>query len=176
MTPARNDVLIALGANIGDRAGTLVGAVARLAQWIDGLVPSRLYETAPRYVEDQPVFLNMAVRGRTTLSPHELLDLAMTIEQALGRVRSVRYGPRQIDIDIVYYGALQVATPRLAIPHPLRAERRFVLAPLADIAPDRVDPVTGRSIREMLDALPPDDDCRPVGTLEEIAGSRRVFS
>jgi 2-amino-4-hydroxy-6-hydroxymethyldihydropteridine diphosphokinase len=173
VTPARHDVLIALGANIGDRIGTLARAVARLARWADGLVPSRVFASAPLYVVDQPIFLNMAVRGWTALAPHELLDLAMAIEQALGRVRAVRYGPRPIDIDIVYYGDLRVATPRLTIPHPLRAERRFVMAPLADLAPDRVDPVTGRTIRTMLEALPDAGDCRPAGTLDSVlAGAR----
>lgn len=173
MTPPLHDVCLALGANIGDRAGTLSRAVARLDRWMHGLVPSRVYASAPLYVEDQPIFLNMAVRGRTALAPHELLDVTMAIEEALGRVREQRYGPRQIDIDILYYDHLRVATPRLAIPHPLRAERRFVMAPLADLAPDRIDAETGLSIRAMLEALPDNGDCRPVGTLEAVAAAAR---
>ena len=151
-------MLLALGSNLGDRRRLLASALTRLGCWLDGMVASGLYQTAPRYVEDQPTFLNMAVRGRTALSPFELLAVVQAIETGLGRERSQRYGPRTIDIDIVYYGDAHVQTQALTIPHPLRAERRFVLAPLADLAPDFVDPVTGRTVQAMLQALPEDED------------------
>jgi 2-amino-4-hydroxy-6-hydroxymethyldihydropteridine diphosphokinase len=161
-----NDVLLALGSNLGNRRAQLAAAVARLGRWLGGLRASSLYETAPRYLTDQPSFLNMAVAGTTELSPLELLAAIQSIEADLGRERLQRYGPRSIDIDIVYYDGLTVAVPQLAVPHPLRAERRFVLAPLAEIAPDFVDPETGRTLQAMLDALPPEEgDCVRVGPL-----------
>ena len=159
-------MLLALGANLGNSRATLKQAVARLGAWLTALRASSLYLTAPRYIEDQPSFLNMAVAGTTDLSPLDLLRLAQTIEAQLGRVRERRYGPRSIDIDIVYYGSAIVAAPQLSIPHPLRAERRFVLAPLAEIAPDFIDPVTGLTVQAMLEALPAHDgDCVRSGHL-----------
>jgi 2-amino-4-hydroxy-6-hydroxymethyldihydropteridine diphosphokinase len=166
--PARgHEVLLALGANVGNRRKTLRAAVERLGCWLTSLRASSLYLTAPRYVEDQPSFLNMAVCGRTMLSPFELLAVAQAIENGLGRIREQRYGPRTIDIDIIYYGSTIITAPRLVIPHPLRAERRFVLAPLAEIAPDFIDPVTGLTVRAMLEALPVQEgDCLRTGTLD----------
>lgn len=138
----------------------------RLRCWLPGLRASSLYLTAPRYIEDQPAFLNMAVAASTEIAPLELLALAQAIESELGRVREQRYGPRTIDIDIIYYGSLIVAAPQLSIPHPLRTERRFVLAPLAEIAPEFVDPVTGLTVQTLLDELPAkDEDCLRSGAL-----------
>ncbi|MGF1625493.1 MAG: 2-amino-4-hydroxy-6-hydroxymethyldihydropteridine diphosphokinase [Alphaproteobacteria bacterium] len=154
MPDPRPLVLLALGSNLGNQRQMLASAVGRLGCWLDDLAASDLYRTAPRYVEDQPAFLNMALCGRAALSPFELLAVVQSIESSLGRERSRRYGPRSIDIDIVYHGDSRVRTGPLTIPHPLRAERRFVLAPLADLAPDFVDPESGRTIQEMLRALP----------------------
>ncbi|MEZ5670761.1 MAG: 2-amino-4-hydroxy-6-hydroxymethyldihydropteridine diphosphokinase [Alphaproteobacteria bacterium] len=166
--PPRRDVVIALGANLGNRTQTLRRAVARLRLWLDGLAVSNVYATAPRYVENQPNFLNMAVRGRTVLAPHELLEVTQQIERDLGRVRAARYGPRHIDLDIVYYDDWQVSTPVLAIPHPLRGERGFVLMPVADVAPALRDPVTGQSVQAMLRALPAEaEDCVSLGPIAD---------
>ena len=118
---------------------------------------SPIYETEPLYLPDQPAFLNMVLRGVTELSPEALLAFIKQIEHDLGRTASVRYGPRVIDIDIIDYDAQQLQGANLVIPHPRVHERAFVLRPLADIAPDMRHPVSGKSVQEMLDALPGDD-------------------
>ena len=99
-------------------------------------------------------FLNLVVEGETSLAPAELLAAIGRIERELGRVRDVPKGPRTIDIDILYYGSEVVRTRELEIPHPRIAERRFVLAPLAELAPELRDPVSGRTVREMLEIAP----------------------
>lgn len=131
-------VYLALGSNLGDRLALLQAAVDGLSPGvrIEGL--SRIYETAPMYVTDQPPFLNMAVAGWTDLSPLELLDHAKRLEEDIGRIPSFANGPRAIDIDILSHGDTIMETPRLTLPHPRIAERAFVLAPLADLAPDSV--------------------------------------
>lgn len=161
--------MLALGANLGNRARALRSAIALLARWMTDMRCSDVYATAPQYIEDQPAFLNMAVCGMTLLSPFEVLDLAQNAERSLGRERTQRYGPRTIDIDIVYYGSWRVETPLLTIPHPLRMERRFVMAPVADLVPDLIDPVTGETVRAMLDHLPSEPgDCASLGPLEAV--------
>lgn len=123
---------------------------------------SEIYETAPKYVTDQPFFLNMVVSGATGLEPEPLLDGLKAIERDLGRVTGQRFGPRPIDLDIVFYDDICIETPRLTIPHLRMQERRFVLQPLADIAANYCHPVTGLTVAEMLAALPDDDDVRRV--------------
>ncbi len=154
------EVYIALGGNLGDRAATMVSALERLSRIMTISRRSETYETAPKYVADQPPFLNMAVCGNTDLAPEPLLDSLKSIETALGRVAGQRFGPRPIDLDILFYDSEQIDTPRLTVPHPRLPERRFVLQPLADIAPDLRHPVSGLTVAEMLDALPADDDVR----------------
>lgn len=154
------EVLIALGANLGDRRARLAEAVAALRADVTLYALSRLYETTPMYVADQPAFLNMAVRGRTALAPLALLDRLKEIELALGREATYRNGPRAIDLDILYHGERIVADDRLTIPHPRIAERAFVLVPLMDIAPDWTDPARGESVRAMHDAVPGRDTVR----------------
>lgn len=154
-------VFIALGGNLGDRAARLDAALARLGVAMHVEIRSPLYETAPLYVTDQPAFLNQVVGGRTALTALALLDRLQDIERALGRVPGERFGPRAIDLDILYYGdAIIDRPPSLVIPHPRIAERRFVLQPLADIASAHRDPATGKTVAEMLAALPPSDDVR----------------
>ncbi|PWC34792.1 2-amino-4-hydroxy-6-hydroxymethyldihydropteridine pyrophosphokinase [Azospirillum sp. TSO35-2] len=146
---------MALGGNLGDRAANLAEAIRRLgdAVRIDAL--SAVYETAPMYVTEQPAFLNMAVRGTTTLEPRPLLRALKEIEATLGRESGgLRFGPRPIDIDILLYGDRVVADPDLEIPHPRMAERAFVLCPLADIAADLHHPLLGASIAALRDAVP----------------------
>ena len=143
------DAYLSLGSNIGDREANLLAALHRLQ-------PTRVspvYETEPVDYTDQAWFLNLIAEVRTELSPRELLAKTQAIEQELGRVRTIAKGPRTIDIDILLLGDTVVRESDLEIPHPRMAERRFVLRPLADIAPDVRHPITHRSVREMLDAL-----------------------
>ena len=149
-------VYLSLGSNIGDREGNLRKAVERLAgREIRVLHTSRIYETEPVDYIDQAWFLNQVVEAETALFPMQLLTRIGRVERELGRTRTVRNGPRTIDIDILFYGAATVETARLEIPHPRIAQRRFVLAPLAELAPDLRHPVTHRSVRQMLESAPP---------------------
>lgn len=148
-------IYLSLGSNIGNREDHLRAAVERLgAAGVRVVRASPLYETEPVDYTAQPWFLNQAVEAETELFPLQLLKATQRIERELGRVRSVPKGPRTVDIDILFYGRAVVRTAELEIPHPRLAERRFVLAPLADLAPDLRHPVTKRTAREMLAAAP----------------------
>jgi 2-amino-4-hydroxy-6-hydroxymethyldihydropteridine diphosphokinase len=139
-------VYLALGSNLGDRAANLRAAVGRLAVQVAVEHISSLYETEPAYVLDQPRFLNAVLSGRTALEPLALLAFLKEIERGLGRVPGARFGPRMIDLDILLYDDMALATDALTIPHPRMAERPFVLVPLAEIAPDLVPPGWAESI------------------------------
>ena len=139
-------VYLALGSNLGDRRANLGAAVERLRERVTIEALSALYETEPAYVTDQPRFLNAALRGRTALAAHALLAFVKQIERELGRAAGQRYGPRVVDIDVLLYGEQTIDTPDLTVPHPRMAERPFVLAPLAEIAPDLVPPGWGESV------------------------------
>jgi 2-amino-4-hydroxy-6-hydroxymethyldihydropteridine diphosphokinase len=148
-------VAIALGTNLGDRTAHLDFAIARLSALLDGLRVSHIIETAPEGVPGhQPPFLNAAVVGTTALAPRALLDALLAIEREDGRARPYRYAPRTLDLDLILYGARIVTEEGLEIPHPRFRERRFVLAPLAEIAGDWRDPVTGLTISALLRSLP----------------------
>lgn len=128
-------------------------AVYGLGQGIKVTAVSPVYETEPWGEPDQPDFLNICLTGTTTHTPRQLLTFIKQIEQDLGREKSYRWGPRLIDIDIIFYDDVVVAEEGLNIPHARLAERAFVLTPLADIAPDRLHPITGKSVVEMLNAV-----------------------
>ncbi len=131
-------ICLGLGSNVGDREGNIRAAVAKLAAW-PGLAVTRvssLYETAPVGYTDQPDFLNAVACVETSLSPQELLTACLAVEKDLGRERKVRWGPRTIDIDVLLYDEVTLATPELTLPHPRLHERAFVLVPLAELAPD----------------------------------------
>ena len=152
MTPAAR-VAIAIGSNLGDREANLDFAVDRLPPFISDLIVSTYVETAPMGVADQPMFLNAALVGTTLLPPAGLLNAMLTIEAACGRTRPHRGAARTLDLDLILYGDQVLNEPRLIVPHPRFRERQFVLAPLAAIAPDAVDPVTGSTVVELLQQL-----------------------
>jgi 2-amino-4-hydroxy-6-hydroxymethyldihydropteridine diphosphokinase len=151
-------VLLGLGSNLGDRLANLRSAVRGLAALIQVEASSPVYETAPMYDADQGPYLNMAVLGVTGLEPRPLLDGLKALERDLGRIRSRRYGPRRIDLDIVFLGDRIIREPGLEIPHPRLAERAFVLAPAADIAAAWRHPQSGLTVAEHLAALEPVTD------------------
>ena len=141
-------VFIALGSNLGDRRGQIETAIDLLAETEDfdvvGVAP--IHESDPMYVLDQPSFLNTALVGQTATSPQDLLPLLKSIEQTVGREWTFANGPRIVDLDIIYFGDTVMDRPELTIPHPRRLERDFVLGPIADLRPDFIDPVTGRTV------------------------------
>jgi 2-amino-4-hydroxy-6-hydroxymethyldihydropteridine diphosphokinase len=153
-------VYLAFGSNLGDRVANIRRAVEMLAPEVRVLAVSPLYETAPAYVADQPRFVNGALRADTELSPPDLLRHLKTIEREVGRAPAARYGPRLIDLDILFYGDRRVVLPELEIPHPRLAERLFVLRPLKDIAPDLVHLALGRTIAALHGSLPDDPAMR----------------
>jgi 2-amino-4-hydroxy-6-hydroxymethyldihydropteridine diphosphokinase len=148
-------VYLGLGSNVGDRERSLSAAVAQLAAPdLRILRISSIYETEPVEYTDQRFFLNLVVETETDLFPMQLLWRVGKIERALGRVRTIPKGPRVIDIDILLYARAVIRTPALEVPHPRMAERRFVLAPLAELVPGLRHPVIRRTISEMLDEAP----------------------
>jgi 2-amino-4-hydroxy-6-hydroxymethyldihydropteridine diphosphokinase len=147
-------VALALGSNLGDRLGTLRKTVQALAPIVKIDRVSDIYETAPAYVTDQPVFLNAALVGTTQLEPLPLLWAVKNLESEIGRTPTYRFGPRVIDIDIIFYSDLVLKTPELTLPHARAHERDFVLRPLSEIAPAWKHPVLGKTAAEMLALLP----------------------
>ncbi|MEN6368430.1 MAG: 2-amino-4-hydroxy-6-hydroxymethyldihydropteridine diphosphokinase [Thermotogota bacterium] len=148
------DVYILFGSNLGDRRGRIERGLSRMARSdVRWTARSSIYETEPVGLADQPWFLNLVARGTTTLSPRALLAACKDAEAAEGRVPTMRFGPRTLDVDILLYGALRIDEPDLSIPHPRMNERRFALTPLVEIAPDLKDPRDGRRFAEVLAGL-----------------------
>jgi 2-amino-4-hydroxy-6-hydroxymethyldihydropteridine diphosphokinase len=149
-------VYLGLGSNVGDREANLRDALKRLeSAGIRVVRRSSLYETEPQELREQPWFLNAVVEVETDLFPLQVLACIRNIERAMGRRRVTPKGPRNIDIDILFYGRSVIDTADLEVPHPRIAQRRFVLEPLSEIAPDFRNPVTGKTAREMLAGLEP---------------------
>lgn len=143
-------VYLALGTNLGDRLENLRAAVQAMPAGVEVLRSSPIYETEPWGYTDQPRFLNQVIEAHTVLSPRELLVSLKDLELQLGRKESFRYGPRQIDLDILFYGEQVINEPQLQIPHPRLHERAFVLVPLAALAPTLRHPINEQTVSEML--------------------------
>jgi 2-amino-4-hydroxy-6-hydroxymethyldihydropteridine diphosphokinase len=147
-------VAIALGSNLGDRRAHLDFAVSRLESILAKLRVSSYRETDPVGVPgEQPSFLNAAAAGETVMTAREVLHALLAIERERGRERPFPGAARTLDLDLVLFGNLVIADPELTVPHPRFRERRFVLEPLADVAPDLIDPVTGLSVAQLLKRL-----------------------
>lgn len=149
-----NLVYLSLGSNIGDREAALRNAITRLQTNRRIVAVSSFYETQPVEFTEQAWFLNCAVALETTEAPEELMAAILTLEQKMGRARIQPKGPRIIDIDILLWNEAVADSPALTIPHPAMHNRRFVLAPLVEIAPDAVHPALNKTIQELLNTLP----------------------
>ena len=149
------EAIVALGSNLGDREHNLRQAVIGITggNAAKAVAASSVYETEPMYYEDQGWFLNCVVAVETALGPRKLLERLQRVEKELGRQPGERYGPRVIDLDILFYGDEVVSEPGLEIPHPRLAERRFVLVPLNEIRPNLVHPVLKKKVSDLLARL-----------------------
>ncbi len=144
-------IYLGLGSNLGDRGANLQSALLHMEQWgIEVTNTSALYEAEPVGKIDQPWFLNMVVEVETDKSPADLLMALNSIERSLGRERKEKWGPRIIDIDILFYDQFVLNDPELTIPHPFLQERKFVLLPLASIAPNFVHPIFKKTVEQLL--------------------------
>lgn len=156
MTLHMSTVYLSLGSNMGNRLHALRRAIHELDKIpeIHVYYQSSVYETEPWGLTGQKKFLNIVVEIETALTPLELLDAVKDLEKRLGRLPSTRWGPRCIDIDLILWDATVICTPRLTLPHKHFRERAFVLQPLAEIAPDVIDPETGCTISELSARIP----------------------
>jgi 2-amino-4-hydroxy-6-hydroxymethyldihydropteridine diphosphokinase len=160
----KKTVYLSLGSNVGDRKANLDQAIEKLSEAGKVTAVSSYYETEPVELKQQPWFLNCAVKLETELMPRQLLARVLDVEQSMGRKRVRAKGPRNIDIDILLFGNSVVEMKGLTIPHPAMHQRRFVLEPLAEIAPEVRHPVFKKTAREMRDALPPGDSVKKLTT------------
>jgi 2-amino-4-hydroxy-6-hydroxymethyldihydropteridine diphosphokinase len=148
-------IYLSLGSNLGDRLANLRKACDEIEPKIHLIDQSPIYETEPWGYSDQPLFLNQVIKAETDLEPFDLLAFLKDTEVHIGRRETFRFGPRLIDLDILFYDDLSMETPCLTIPHPRMKERAFIIMPLADIAPDLVHPSVGKAINQLKDDLDP---------------------
>lgn len=169
-------VYIGLGSNLGHREGYLRSAIEALCDLSQGRIEatSSIYETPPVGVTDQPDFLNAVVKVETPLSPREVLSICQRIEEHLGRIRTRRWGPRTIDLDLLLYEDRVVHEEDLILPHPRMAERIFVLVPLLEIEPCWIHPIEQRTGKELLRRISVEYPIRKVGALNLPEGAIRT--
>ncbi len=148
-------IYLALGSNMGDSMAHINQAIKLLGASVHDIEQSHVYKSRAVEYAEQPDFLNTAIRGETDLEPEELLKFVKKVEQDAGRTWSFRFGPRQIDIDIIFYDDLRIQTKDLTIPHEALIGREFVLKPLCDIDPGIKDPASGKTVQQLLDNLSP---------------------
>lgn len=144
------EVALSLGSNVGDSYQTLLNSLKDISSFVDEMKVSSFYRTDPMNLKYQPDFLNLAVTGKTNVTPSTLLKKVNSIEKKYGRAREIKYGPRTLDIDIILLGDAIVKREDLVIPHPQFRKRLFVVEPLAEIAPEMKDPVDGKEVHEIL--------------------------
>ena len=159
---------LSVGSNVGDRQAQLQDARARLATVGRVVAESSVYETEPVEFTPQPWFLNCALALETSKTPQQLMAAILSIEEEMGRRRVQKKGPRSIDIDILLFNDIVTDSAELTIPHPAMDQRRFVLEPLAEIAPELLHPVLKKTVRELRDALPPGQVVRKLGPQPQI--------
>jgi 2-amino-4-hydroxy-6-hydroxymethyldihydropteridine diphosphokinase len=150
-----NTVYLALGSNVGDSVQNISKAINLLSPALQDIKLAPIYSTKAVGYTNQPDFFNTAISGKTELSPQELLKFTDKVEKLVGRVKRFRWGPREIDIDIIFYGNLILETERLTIPHPNFRERDFVLKPIVDLNNKQVDPVSLKTVKQIFDQLDP---------------------
>jgi 2-amino-4-hydroxy-6-hydroxymethyldihydropteridine diphosphokinase len=147
-------VYLALGSNVGKGDQQFDSALKALREHLTDIKQASRYTSAAVGFTDQPDFLNTVIEAETDLSPQELLAFTQMTEQKVGRIRRFRWGPREIDIDIIFYDDQIIDEPDLSIPHPRFAKREFILKPLLDLNPDLIDPVSKKTIQQLYEQLP----------------------
>ncbi|MBM3414222.1 MAG: 2-amino-4-hydroxy-6-hydroxymethyldihydropteridine diphosphokinase [Bacteroidetes bacterium] len=158
-----NLVYLLTGSNLGDRIENLNKAAQLINEKAGKLVVfSKFYQTSPWGPLEQPDYINQALLIETPLSPSSLMELLLCIEEGMGRIRTLKYGPRIIDIDILFFGNKVINTPLVQVPHPAVQNRRFALIPLEEIAASYLDPITGKTISQLLSA------CQDMGTVLQL--------
>jgi 2-amino-4-hydroxy-6-hydroxymethyldihydropteridine diphosphokinase len=158
-----NEAYLMIGGNIGERSSNLREARKKIEERCGAIIKaSSIYETEAWGIKEQDKFLNQALIINTNLTPHELLSSVLKIEKSVGRRREVKYGPRIIDIDIIFFNEKVIQEPGLIIPHPQLENRRFVLVPLAEIAFNKKHPVSKRTIGQILQLCPDDLDVHKI--------------